>query len=241
MSMIRPANTITTQLYLSCFKPPEPRKAASRSGSKKTHEETPPKPALPRDQALELIDRLMLEPLPHPYDRINRVTPAGYLLCRWVLDASLCRTVNRRRFFGNNSDPEKQRKFLGLMKCEREKLLDSMRLQWLYHSTHPTIPLAGRPEVRCIWFSTALRDQGNGFEKLPIDCLLVPRKYAKGPRKGQWMHSGLGIINSDARGRLERMVWEEPWTREWAPVVLLELYSGDPWETNGKRKKARKR
>lgn len=80
-------------------------------------------------------------------------------------------------------------------------------------------PLTGRPMVRAIRFSSVAPDAGSGWQKVAIDCLLLPRVHA-GKRT-----AALGVLIDDRPSLLEVREWCE-YAPRGAGGALVEVWSG---------------
>lgn len=220
---MRPANQVSKQVYLSGCAPREvirhPKKRPPAT----------PTTSLDREATLALIDRQLEGQLPRGFEWIMRARPPGDPVVRFLVPAALCRHENSRRQLSATATPQQRAAAVGVAKRERHDLYQLLYSQWLLYSTHPTIPLPGLPHIRAIKFSGTEPDPEAGWSKTLIDLLTVPRLKA-GKRERV---EGLSIIRGDKGSQARRWVWWEPWPRERAPVVLLEVYTGDPWELPG--------
>lgn len=126
--------------------------------------------------------------LPHAIqDFIRPVLRESPVVARFALPLQLCPTRNA----GRREQPW-QRKRL------RDEVLASMRMQWTgQREAAPPLPLAGRPQVIAIRFSTSPPDVDGGFAKQAIDCLTPAAR-------------GLGIIRDDGLRAVDRVeFWEQ--------------------------------
>ena len=80
-------------------------------------------------------------------------------------------------------------------------------------------PLTGRPQVRAVRLSSVAPDHSSGWQKMALDCLLLPRMHA-GRRT-----AALGVLADDRPALLEVRDWWEP-----APKgqggALVEVFDG---------------
>lgn len=221
---MQPANRVDLQSYLAGCEPPGARRRPAKPGKAAS----PPIPPLTRDEALRLIDGQLASPLPSEYRWIERVTPPGQIVVRFVLPAELCRRENQRRQLAPDASQNARNAAIGIAKREREDLLQALYSQWLIHSKQPTTPLPGRPWIRAVKFGGHEPDPGAGWIKAPIDLLTVQRRkpgFGHLPKEKRPRYSGLGIVRDDRGSLLGRAVWWEPWPH--APTVLLEVWTGD--------------
>jgi hypothetical protein len=211
---------VSLQVYLTGCEPPGYRKPkAPGQPPRPIHQ---PKPALPREEALRLIDEQLSAPLPAKYRWIERITPPGDVVVRFLLPAELCRRENQRRQLAPNATPRARAAAVGIAKRERHDLFQMLYSQWLLYSTQPPTPLSGRPWVRAIRFGGHEPDPGAGWSKAAVDLLTVQRRKPHSEQR----YEGLGIVHDDRGSELGRAVWWEPFSPDHAPVVLVEVWTG---------------
>lgn len=139
---------------------------------------------------------------PPPFEHIERHKRRGELVRAFVLPLELCRPFNRVSRTGSAST----RWALGKLKSE---CYEFMRLQ--NGGRGFPLPLAGRPQVICIRFSSSEPDMESGWCKNPVDRLRVGK-------------NGLGIIVDDRPRCIELRTWWEP-AKPKAGFVYLEVRS----------------
>lgn len=137
---------------------------------------------------------------------IQRVDGDGQRVAKFVVPLELCLTSNVRMQSGKAS----QGRILGKLKK------DCYMFMLAQHGRIERKPLAGRPLVRCIRFSSSEPDRTSDWSKNPVDRLCAVK-------------NGLGIIRDDAPRFARIECWWEP-----APAgrgfVFLDVWTGK--ETN---------
>lgn len=156
--------------------------------------------------ALAFVDSVLAG---HPTGHLPRVPGRGVLYARFVLPLALLPTTNARA--------HQKPWALGAMKAKVH------RMMWLQHQTIRSVPLPGRPFVRCVRFSTKEPDAFADWAKMAIDCLTMPRAPKKpGGRK----KLGLGLLYDDAPKYVELA---QPWWEKVSPgygCCLIEVFAG---------------
>lgn len=163
---------------------------------------------------MRLVDDLLSYP---PAKRhIRRVEGEGDLVVRFVLPLEHCPRVNAFREW----DEWK------MGKCKKAAL-ELMRVQLLLQrrSIKTGLPLAGRPMVRLVRFSSVETDRDASWTKIPVDRLL-PSRLVK--RQGRMkLIEGLGLIADDNQEDIDLQFWTEPAPRG-RGCVLVEVWTGSP-------------
>lgn len=158
--------------------------------------------------ALEEADRILAEPPARHH--IVRQPVAGDLRYRFALPLRLCKPQNRKAFAEGWQ-----------FAATRKALLNMLALQL---RGLPKSPLAGRPIVQCIRFSSKAPDAHADSFKQAIDCL-CPRRFRK-VKCAQRMIPGLGVIANDDPDSCDvRQRWEYAPSR--GGFCVIEIYTGE--------------
>ena len=191
----------------------------------------PTAPFTPAEAAafLAFADSVLAQPPAHPW--IERHPGRGRLVLRFALPLDLLRTEDCGRRFARVWRITRQRSAVlaamaGQM-CDQLRSADGStiaRLGWCKHGrgvipTWPE-PLPGRPMVRAIRFSSVAPDACSGWQKLGIDCLLMPRIHAG------HQTAALGVLRDDRPAVLEVREWHEEAPRGGGGCVI-EVWSGE--------------
>lgn len=149
------------------------------------------RPPFDRAVALEFARLALANPPRRPF--IERPTPVGDCVARFVLPLELCLTTNRRSSLHWSSVAQL-----------KDRILSQLRVQ--AGALHlPT--LSGRPQVMAVRFSSQRTDTGAGWEKDAIDALLTPKVIAR--KGGVKQRKGLGLLEDDSDACISRHVWWE--------------------------------
>ncbi len=159
-----------------------------------------PKPRKPKTRphlfavkdALAYVDAKLS--VPPTRATVRRDPPEGELVWRCVLPLSLCKTTNLTR----HGSPRK----LGILKRNCLVLMMSQL------PSAPTSSLPGRPQVRCVRFSSRRPDRYSDWAKVPVDCLVK-----------------LGLIRDDDEESIDLFQWSEP-GEAGNGCVLIEVRTG---------------
>lgn len=144
-------------------------------------------------EARAIATRILNEP---PLRRhTERVAADGEIVARFALPLRICPTTNGTR--------HGQPRVLAKMKSD---CLLLMRLQ--LPSTRAPWPLSGRPQVRCVRFSSVEADAYSDWAKIPVDCLVK-----------------LGILVDDRPSCIALHQWCEPAPRG-NGCALIEVWTG---------------
>jgi hypothetical protein len=157
------------------------------------------------EDSREYAERTLAGPPAFPW--IDRVTPAGELVARFVLPNSLCIPRNRDR----DCPP-------WLKRAIRQSLLDYLQMQLISESNkwgdttqrRKQLPLDGRPTIVVVRFSSSRSDAGCDGAKTAIDCLCKSRLIRT--KKGVVTVPGLGLLRGDGPRDVQR---PQPW---WEPA-----------------------
>jgi hypothetical protein len=148
--------------------------------------------------ALRRADEILAFPPAKPH--IERVEPVGKLVKRFALPLDLLPTTNGTR----------GRPGWALAKIKKQIW------QELWNQNSHQIreyPLAGRPLVRCIRFSSVEADALSDWPKMAIDKLCCG-------------HERLGYLKDDRPSDIKLVAWWEPGPRG-DGFAVIEIYSGE--------------
>lgn len=155
--------------------------------------------------ALERADRILAGP---PSGHLPRIEGRGTLVARFALPLELAAPTNRRHY--------QQQWALASMKAKVFRMLQ------LQHPEIRATPLPGRPQVRCIRFSTVEPDAFSDWHKMPVDCLCP----MKPPRKeGGRKKLGLGLLFDDKPQHADVVAWWEKAPQRQG-LALIEVWTG---------------
>lgn len=157
---------------------------------------------------------------------IERVEGRGVRLFRFVLPLGLAAPQNRSRHAAGWQMARERSSVLAAMAGQMMQQLAVTafsRIAWCGdgRSLRPVLasPLPGRPQVRCVRFSSVFADELANWAKVPIDVLRVPRM------RGGRVVPGLGIIVDDRPAALEVRCWGEVAPRG-SGMALVEVWTG---------------
>lgn len=148
---------------------------------------------------------------PPAADHINRVEPTGFLIATFILPLEMLASNASRHGVAWKHAAGKQDVWIELWKqngCRKQ-----------------VQPLAGRPFVRCVRFSSSRPDRGNDGFKVAIDRLCVDRfrlNRKKGTRK---RIDGLGYLADDNEAAADICCWWEP-AAPGRGFGLVEVWTG---------------
>jgi hypothetical protein len=149
-------------------------------------------------ESLAFADSVLASP--PKFDHIERRAGIGRCVARWVLPLHLCPGVNVLAEMPNWKRAKIKEAALGLMWAQSG-------------GKRAAEPLAGRPIVRCVRFSSVEPDDNNSHSKVPVDRLTVK-------------NGGLGHLVDDKPRNMRLATWWEP-----APpgngCVLVEVWTGE--------------
>ncbi|MGK3995152.1 hypothetical protein [Sorangium sp. So ce1024] len=182
----------------------------------------PKPPAKPFDIVAAWATARATLSVPPTHPRVQRREPEGRFVAGWVLPLDMVPGVNSLN---------------GRTGWQKGAARDRVRKEMLRQSSQqrPDAPLAGRPFVRVIRFSSVEPDGDQAFSKLPVDALLVDKpKRPKGMPKEMWEQirrsvkpnpKKLGYLVDDKPACIDLFVSWEP-----APpgrgCVLVEVWTG---------------
>jgi hypothetical protein len=139
--------------------------------------------------------------VPPTIARIERPEPRGNRVARFVLPLELCKPQNRKR---------------GAKPWAAKKHLDAVAHAMAIQVRPWGEALGGRPQVRCVRFSSVEPDPYADWAKVAVDVLCAPNKRNR---------DRLNIIQDDAPKHAEIRQWWEP-----APAkqgfVYIEVWTG---------------
>lgn len=142
---------------------------------------------------------------PPALERIQRIEGVGQLVASFVLPLDLCEPQNNTRYLPEWKRGEIKKRLFTLMMVQHRGVRE---------------PLAGRPLIRCIRFSSREPDRFADWAKYAIDHLCID-KWVRGK-----LRRGLGFIQDDAPKFCQV---EQHW--EPAPpgegCVLIEVWTGE--------------
>jgi hypothetical protein len=193
--------------------PPRPKKKARRGAVQFSIPE-----------ALRRADEILAGPC---RGYLPRVPGRGNLLQRFVLPLELCKTTNALLSM-MQSRPRKGSKFTP---AAQSKALEErvFRMMFLQHPRIRVEPLAGRPMIRIVRFSSVESDEAADGMKLARDLLRMPKAPVWSPSRNRMVggRKGFGFLVADAPRYVETARW---W--DYAPpgkgFSLLEIWSGEP-------------
>ena len=159
--------------------------------------------------ALAQADATLSRPPARPH--IERVKPAGALVCRFALPLDLCQPQNRTR--------HAQPWALGKLKTT---LYLSMLIQ--NGGRARSSPLHGRPLVRCVRFSSVEPDAFNDGFKAAIDVLCAIPPMTRAAIAGRRNPKRLNVILDDRPTCARVVQWWEPAPRG-KGFALIEVWT----------------
>jgi hypothetical protein len=188
-------------------------------------------PAFTRDDVSRLLaraDDILSQPPAKPW--IDRHHGRGERVLRFVLPLALAAPQNRSRHAEG-----------WMLARQRASVLAAMAGQLAGQLQHPDgtvhgtarwcangrgllmmfpVPLAGRPQVRAVRFSSVAPDATAAWHKTAVDVLRTPRT-----RAGRLV-PGLGVIDDDRPAMLELREWWEP-APKGEGFALIEVWTGE--------------
>ncbi len=175
-----------------------------------------PKPQFDRDRALVFARDALSRPPADPY--AERVPMTGELVCEFVLPLGLCKPQNRK-----GKGRGERFAHMGTIRKLHKKMGDDLPV--ILPNWQMRFPLKGRPQVRCIRFSSVQPDNFADWGKLAIDrlCVHVPRLVKGKPDR----NTKLGIIQGDKPR-------EADVSQKWEPApagkgfVYIAVSTGEP-------------
>jgi hypothetical protein len=145
---------------------------------------------------LALVEAERILALPPAKSHLVRVAPVGALVERFALPLNLCKSTNLTRHANGFALAKLRRSCLFLMGAQL--------------ATRRTCPLAGRPQVVAVRFSSRQPDKYADFAKTPVDCLVK-----------------LGVLVDDDQDHIDHhQTWE--YAPKNAGFVILSVYTGEP-------------
>ena len=184
----------------------------------------------PIDMAKARMQHVDAQSRPHPLEGSRpypiRAEARGLLVAQLFLSLDVAQPRNRSR---GSRQP-----WQGAL--ERTRALTALSAQWRSGSER-VFPLAGRPLVRCIRYSSSEPDTTAGWSKVPVDCLqpsgvrnvskTVTHPYGhKVQVSRQVPYRGLGIISSDSPRVTDVVEWWEP-AKRGEGFVVIEVWTGE--------------
>jgi len=161
--------------------------------------------AAKRAELLAFADATLAAPHRKPDAECERVAGIGSLVWRCVVPLHLCKRYNATDKETSWAVARRKRRLYSLMLTQ--------------HGRPRKEPLPGRPQVRCVRFSSAEPDEGAGWEKAVVDALTMPWRTPKR------QHRGLGFLRDDKREFVRRSIWWE-YARPGEGFVLCEVWTG---------------
>jgi hypothetical protein len=147
--------------------------------------------------------------------RITRPVPSGRLVMSFVLPLEVCKS----------QDINRHRKGWALSRDRSTILEKYLRPQWFDRrgqlGNHDVqLPLAGRPQVLCVRYSSVEPDALANWGKQVVDCL-QPSRFRAGK-----VYLGLGIIRNDRPKDCEVVEWWEPASAK-RGFCVFEVWTGE--------------
>jgi hypothetical protein len=169
-----------------------------------------------RAEMLSRADAILSAPPASQYT--ERHAGRGKLVVRFALPLELAKPANSTRHAKG-----------WMMARHRADVLDAMRAQWRFkrEPIDVTLPLPGRPMIRCIRFSSTDPDATAAWWKTCVDVLLLTR--TRRTRRGIHVVDGIGLLADDRPGVLETRAWHEAVPRGHG-FALIEVWTGDDHE-----------
>lgn len=161
-----------------------------------------------RAHCLEYALRALASPPTKPH--IERVEPVGKLVWQCVVPAELC--------VGHANS----RVHWSVHLRHKRNLLSTMLAQHQMRPRSEVLP--GRPQVLLVRFTSTRPDRGNGWEKLPVDCLLTPKSVMTAT--GIQQRKGLGFFDDDSELHIDSRCWWEAGPRG-AGFVFIRVFDGE--------------
>lgn len=151
--------------------------------------------------AFAMVDEILSRPPAKPW--IERVPGRGTCVARFVLPLELCQPSNRTRHT------------IAWLHGKRKRALRHMMAVQHYaqgNGSRGFTPLAGRPLIRAVRFSSVPPDSCANGAKDAIDVLTVK-------------HNGLGYLRDDGQRYCDQRHWWEP-APKGRGAVLVEVWTG---------------
>ncbi len=175
-------------------------KAAAPKAVKTPRPKKPAPDPLNWRQALIDADKVLAEPPAFPH--IVRVTGVGELVRRFAVPIELCPTTNETRH-QKGWQLAKTKKNLFAVMLSQTRMIRS-------------VPLPGRPMLRCIRFSSKEPDKYSDWMKMAVDRLLVGESIDD---------QRLGYLSDDSPSRVDIHAWWEA-VPKGKGFCVIELWTG---------------